>query len=359
MSHAFEPSAPIVSSRRRRTLLPVATPSVSPKPPTRRALVSASLSVFLTMAAVLAIVPAAGAQSRAPAQEQVEAPAQDQVQTQAQDPGGLPASEHAGPAAAPADAPAPAAPAEAPAEPPAVDTAAGVMAADRAMARAVADGNGDELRELLADDATFLSAEGTLHGRDAVVSGWGKLLGANRVATLTWDPQGARVAASRELAYSVGTYTLTVPRSEGEPLQNRGQYITVWTRDAEGGGPWRALFDGPMRRGCAAYLEHTLGEQGRIGSTTGSDFRLVPERRVLAKSDDLSVIFGSYQAQRIDLDGSYHAVAEGSWFSVWATNTQATPDEATRLLPAGDSVTPPQAMPEDAPTANDPETRDE
>ena len=245
-------------------------------------------------------------------------------------------------------------------QPPAVDTAAGVMAADRALAQAVADGDADAFRNLLAQDAVFLSGQGALDGRDAVATGWAALMAEDRAATLTWDPKGARLATSRDLAYSVGAYTLTVKRAAGDPLQDRGQYITVWTRDAEADGPWKVLFDGSLRRGIAAYLERALGEQGRIGPKTGADLTFVPERRVTAKSDDLSVTYGTYQAQRIDLDGSRHSVAEGSWFSVWATNPEATPDEATRLLPAGDSITPPPPSPPAAetPAAADDEAMD-
>jgi len=242
--------------------------------------------------------------------------------------------------------------------PPAIDTAAAVLAADRALAKAVSDGKPDDFAALIADDAVFLSAQGTLHGRDAIVAGWASLMAKDRTATLTWEPQGARLAASRDLAYTAGQYTLTVQRAEGDPLKSQGQYISVWTRDVQAGGPWEIILDGPLRRGRAAYLERTFGERGQIGPKTGSAFTFVPDKVITAQSDDLSITLGTYQAQRVDLDGTEHPIGDGSWFSVWATKPEATPDEATRLLPAGDSVTPPPPMAAEKPAAGDDEQMD-
>ncbi len=53
---------------------------------------------------------------------------------------------------------------------------------------------------------------------------------------LSWEPEGAYVAASGDLGYTYGTYTI----SAGEK-RSRGTYVTIWKKDAR--GTWKYVLD--------------------------------------------------------------------------------------------------------------------
>jgi ketosteroid isomerase-like protein len=58
---------------------------------------------------------------------------------------------------------------------------------------------------------------------------------------LSW--QASKVEASRggDLAYSVGTYELTMNDPKGKPVTDRGKYMTVWKKQPD--GQWKVVTD--------------------------------------------------------------------------------------------------------------------
>src|SRR5262249_23992296 len=52
-----------------------------------------------------------------------------------------------------------------------------------------------------------------------------------------WKATRAEVARSGDLAYLAGTYDLTVNDSSGKPVNDRGKYVAVWRKQAD--GKWR------------------------------------------------------------------------------------------------------------------------
>jgi ketosteroid isomerase-like protein len=50
-----------------------------------------------------------------------------------------------------------------------------------------------------------------------------------------------RVEQSSDLAYEVGRYSLTVKPLQGETITDRGKYVVVWRRQAD--GKWKASAD--------------------------------------------------------------------------------------------------------------------
>jgi ketosteroid isomerase-like protein len=58
---------------------------------------------------------------------------------------------------------------------------------------------------------------------------------------LTWEPLYADVASSGELGYSYGIYTSTSSDSTGNPLIEKGTYMSVWKKD--NAGQWRFVLD--------------------------------------------------------------------------------------------------------------------
>jgi len=58
---------------------------------------------------------------------------------------------------------------------------------------------------------------------------------------LTWRPVKIDVAASGDLAYSLGTWQLKGKNSEGKDVTQTGKYITVWKKQKD--GSWKVVAD--------------------------------------------------------------------------------------------------------------------
>lgn len=58
---------------------------------------------------------------------------------------------------------------------------------------------------------------------------------------LVWHPDKVGVAHSGELGYTSGTYTWSFKDASGRPASDKGKYLTVWKKQAD--GSWKVLFD--------------------------------------------------------------------------------------------------------------------
>lgn len=115
-----------------------------------------------------------------------------------------------------------------------------VLEADRGFDAAVARGDRAAFSALVATDAVFLGTT-TSRGRPAVVESWGPLLDQDGSVSLRWSPETAVVAASGDLAYTLGAYRLERRDADGRVEAATGDYVTVWRRDPD--GRWRAIVD--------------------------------------------------------------------------------------------------------------------
>jgi ketosteroid isomerase-like protein len=116
--------------------------------------------------------------------------------------------------------------------------------------------------EILAADKAFSEAsrkEGIEQAFLPMIAIGGKLLNDPRVgadavraiymqfpktATLTWEPSFVDVAASGDLGYTWGRYTLTIPsvRKGAPPVIQMGTYVTIWRHQPD--GIWKVVLDG-------------------------------------------------------------------------------------------------------------------
>lgn len=67
---------------------------------------------------------------------------------------------------------------------------------------------------------------------------------------LTWDPTFAAVSSSGDLGYTVGTYE-SARRVDGDRVVDRGTYLTVWRRQADGAWKVEADIGNPAPAGDA------------------------------------------------------------------------------------------------------------
>lgn len=154
-----------------------------------------------------------------------------------------------------------------------------VRAADVALDRAVAARDAPAFAALLEEDAVFAGGRRVSRGRAAVVEAWSPFFSEGG-PRLRWTPVRCGVAASGDLAFTVGRWTLEI-REEGRPAERtEGEYATLWRRGVD--KAWRVLLDAsnrpaarlgaglvrtPVRRAVSAAgdLEATLGTWTRAG----------------------------------------------------------------------------------------------
>jgi ketosteroid isomerase-like protein len=77
-------------------------------------------------------------------------------------------------------------------------------------------------------------------GKDALT----KLIGSAFAIpdyTLSWHANKVGVAHSGELGYTSGTYNFSLKDPSGKTISDRGKYLTVWKKEAD--GSWKVLFD--------------------------------------------------------------------------------------------------------------------
>lgn len=113
-----------------------------------------------------------------------------------------------------------------------------IMAVDLAFSRMAQEkGIVPAFAHYLAQDVVKL--DGGAHpiiGHDAAVAS----MAAPEGTTLVWQPLGGRIAKSKDLAFTWGTYVYSLPTPEGRK-DHHGKYFTVWGKEH---GEWKAIADG-------------------------------------------------------------------------------------------------------------------
>ncbi|WP_263367993.1 YybH family protein [Edaphobacter bradus] len=91
-----------------------------------------------------------------------------------------------------------------------------------------------------SDDAVVLPPNGPmLTDKQAIRAGWAGMVGPGR--NVSWQTTKAEAAASGDIAYTMGTYSLTMQDAQGKPVSDRGKYLCVWKKQAD--GKWKAVQD--------------------------------------------------------------------------------------------------------------------
>ncbi|HSN90439.1 MAG TPA: DUF4440 domain-containing protein [Anaeromyxobacteraceae bacterium] len=155
---------------------------------------------------------------------------------------------------------------------PAAEAASQVARIDAAWAEALARGDAEGFRALVAEDALFAGGA-LLRGREEVWAAW-KAFFAEGGPILRWTPEAGGAAASADLAWTTGRFRLERRGPDGTPVATEGRYLTVWTRDADGG--WRVALDcglrpaeapGPVER---ANVRSLVSKDGTLEAALGT-----------------------------------------------------------------------------------------
>ncbi len=91
-----------------------------------------------------------------------------------------------------------------------------------------------------ADDASVLPFNAPITtGKVQIRELWSHLMSTPGFS-LRFAPNNVQVAHSRDLAYEVGTFELTLDDAQGKPVKTPGKYVVVWKQTD---GKWRVAAD--------------------------------------------------------------------------------------------------------------------
>ena len=90
------------------------------------------------------------------------------------------------------------------------------------------------------DDATLLPPnEPIATGKQAIRAVWAPLLGPG--TSIAWQAAKVEVARSSDLAYITGAYQLSMKDPQGNPVNDKGKFVEVWKKQAD--GKWKVVAD--------------------------------------------------------------------------------------------------------------------
>jgi ketosteroid isomerase-like protein len=91
-----------------------------------------------------------------------------------------------------------------------------------------------------SDDASLLAPnEPIASDKTSIRAAWSAMLSPD--TTLSWSASKVEVAQSSDLAYIMGTYQLTTTDPKAKPLADRGKFVEVWKKQAD--GSWKTVAD--------------------------------------------------------------------------------------------------------------------
>lgn len=115
-----------------------------------------------------------------------------------------------------------------------------LLEADRAFAAAVAEGGSEAWAAWFAEDGALVrEGVGEIRGRGAVRDASRFL--DDPETELRWEPGRGEIAASGELGWTTGSYTIESAGADGEVRRGRGVYVTIWRRQED--GAWKVVMD--------------------------------------------------------------------------------------------------------------------
>jgi uncharacterized protein (TIGR02246 family) len=115
-----------------------------------------------------------------------------------------------------------------------------VRAVDAAQMKAAQALDAAGVAAAYSDDVTVMCPnQPLLVGKDAAQKQWATMLVPG--TQVTWAPSKVEVAASGDMAYVQGTYSVSTPGPDGKPVSDKGKYLAVSKKQAD--GSWKVSED--------------------------------------------------------------------------------------------------------------------
>src|SRR5213082_2217692 len=113
--------------------------------------------------------------------------------------------------------------------------------ADAAWSKAAGSKDVDKTDSYYSDDATVLPPNApAATTKEAIRKIWQNML-ASPGFVISWKATKVKVAKSGDLGFVSGTYELTMNDASGKPVIDRGKYVEVWQKQAD--GKWKCGTD--------------------------------------------------------------------------------------------------------------------
>lgn len=113
--------------------------------------------------------------------------------------------------------------------------------ADKELQAAVARKDLEKVISFYSDDARLMpAAKPAINGKQGIRTEWEAIFKIPDFENKS-ERKGLEVAASRDLAYTTGTYTATLRGEDGAIVQEPGKWVSVWKKQAD--GSWRIIID--------------------------------------------------------------------------------------------------------------------
>lgn len=117
---------------------------------------------------------------------------------------------------------------------------AAIKSADTQWAKAAAAKDVDATVAYYSDDASLLPPNAAMASDKASIrAAWAGLLGPG--TTLSWQATKVEAARSGDLGYVIGTYQMESKDAAGKEESDRGKFVEVWKKQADGN--WKAAAD--------------------------------------------------------------------------------------------------------------------
>jgi uncharacterized protein (TIGR02246 family) len=119
---------------------------------------------------------------------------------------------------------------------------ASIRSMDKDWNSAVAAKDADKAASFYADDGQLLEPGAPpAVGKDAVHKMWAGLVSSPNFGSLTFEPSTVKVATAGDLAYEIGTYQMEMKDPKGKPTVEKGKYVVIWKKQAD--GAWKVEVD--------------------------------------------------------------------------------------------------------------------
>lgn len=116
-----------------------------------------------------------------------------------------------------------------------------IRAASAAWSKASLARDLDKGVSFFTEDAIVMSPHSPMvKGKENIRKGWEQML-AQPGPGLSFTMSGVEVARSGDLAYEYGTYSFATKDKKGKTTEEKGKYVVVWKKQAD--GSWKAAVD--------------------------------------------------------------------------------------------------------------------
>ena len=114
-----------------------------------------------------------------------------------------------------------------------------IMQADRDFNQALASRDKTRFLSFVSENAVFFGT-GPMRGHSEILTGWAAFFEPGG-STLTWEPTSAEVLVGGDVGVTVGSWVRRTRTSDGKTTEARGQYVTTWQKQKDGG--WKVVSD--------------------------------------------------------------------------------------------------------------------